>query len=601
MDNERESKNENLAEDKAAVQKSEQENNENHSTRSKEEMARMIAKKLNEKSVSDDMDVDLQDISQRVYEHPERTENRFEGSVKTAVKPDVSNNKKTAESHQKKTSQQKKNKGRKKMSAGKTAGIICLTAVGIVVVAVASIYLVGLNTYKGVFLDNTYINNVNVSGKTEAEAYRLITSEDNKIDKIKITKLDGTDVNIKMSDIGHVDDTKARIAQYYSQQNHYGWIKSKFKNTEFNYESDFRYEKNKLEEQVKEKLIDAAGAKEPTDAYIAESDDDNGYVVVKETSGNKIDPAKSDVLYKYIEDKVNNGEFNIDISSVDCYQKAKITSDDLQKTCDKLNSLKNMELKFDFTYTKETLNGNSIMKWVTLADDGESFEVDRDKVMTYVEGLADKYDTFKKDRKFKTTKRGTITMPEGEGCYGWWIDQEKTCDMIVDAIKDGKSETTEPVYYVNPDSQYTYTCNPEWRTKDSDFSNTYIEVDLKNQHLWYYENGKLKMQSDIVSGYSGSQERKTPAGVYKLWYKETGKTLVGASDGISYASYVDYWNYISTIGIGLHDASWQNGDFNKNKYKTSTWGSHGCINMPFEKAKYVYDNVHMNSPVFIYW
>ena len=68
------------------------------------------------------------------------------------------------------------------------------------------------------------------------------------------------------------------------------------------------------------------------------------------------------------------------------------------------------------------------------------------------------------------------------------------------------------------------------------------------------------MESDIVSGYP-SKSRNTPGGVYKLWYKEKGKTLRGSADGQSYASYVDYWNNVSTIGIGLHDASWQNGNF----------------------------------------
>ena len=118
--------------------------------------------------------------------------------------------------------------------------------------------------------------------------------------------------------------------------------------------------------------------------------------------------------------------------------------------------------------------------------------------------------------------------------------------------------------------------------------------------MWYYKDGKLAMESDIVSGYP-SKSRNTPGGVYKLWYKEKGKTLRGSADGQSYASYVDYWNNVSTIGIGLHDASWQNGNFGGSRYKSSTWGSHGCINMPLDKAKYVYDKIDLGTPVFMYW
>ena len=117
---------------------------------------------------------------------------------------------------------------------------------------------------------------------------------------------------------------------------------------------------------------------------------------------------------------------------------------------------------------------------------------------------------------------------------------------------------------------------------------------------WYYENGEMKMESDIVSGYP-SESRNTPAGVYKLWLKERGKTLVGSSDGQSYASYVEFWNYFSTIGIGFHDASWQGGVFGGEKYQSPTWGSHGCVNLPYDAAEYIYENAPLDTPVFLYW
>ncbi len=29
---------------------------------------------------------------------------------------------------------------------------------------------------------------------------------------------------------------------------------------------------------------------------------------------------------------------------------------------------------------------------------------------------------------------------------------------------------------------------------------TYIEVDLQNQHMWYYKDGKVALETDMVSG-----------------------------------------------------------------------------------------------------
>ena len=557
---------------------------------SKEEMAKMIAKNM---ASSDSSFEDLSYIDDPVI--PEK---KF--STQTAVKTDekpISSKTSTAKAKSK-----GKKKKKKKKSAGKKVTIALCSVLGLAIVAGGVLYIAGMNAYKGVFLDNTYINGINVSGKTQAQAAELVSSESVIPEKVLVTKPDGTNLVIKMSDIGYADQTQTVVSQYYSQQNHYAWFNSKFKNTEYNFTNTFKYDKSSLEKILEKKIANDTSGKAPTDAYISKNDGGEGYVVVKETNGNKIDPAKADTLYKFVEDALDDDIFEIDVSQADCYEKAEITADMLKDSCDRLNSLYDIEITFDFDYTTEVLTGDTVMDWITFETDDpdEGYTVDEDKVMAYVETLADKYDTFGKDRTFKTTNRGTITMEEGEGCYGWWIDQEKTRDMIVELIEDGDSASTDPIYYVNPNSQYTYTCNEEWRTADSDYGDTYIEVDLSAQHLWYYENGKLKMESDIVSGYT-SESRNTPAGVYKLWYKEKGKTLKGSSDGVSYASYVDYWNYVSTIGIGLHDASWQNGVFGGTKYQTSTWGSHGCINMPFDKAKYVYENIDTNTPVFMYW
>lgn len=469
------------------------------------------------------------------------------------------------------------------------------------IVAAGGFYLWGMNSYKDKFLGNTYINGIEVSGKTKAEAYKLVSEQAVIPKAITVTKKDGTAFSIKLSEIGYNDNTQNLITQYYTQQNHYSWFSSAMKRTDFTFESKFKYDKAKLEKVLKRKVLDSQSTKEPEDAYIKKGDD-NSYVVVKETTGDAVEEDKIDELYSYVEEQLDDGSFDVDISQADCYKKPAITADMLEETCQKLNNLNDIEITFDFIYTTETLTGDTIMDWITFDEDNAEagYTVDEDKAMAYVEKLADKYDTFDKDREFKTTNRGTITISQGEGCYGWWIDQQKTCDLIVDLVEKGESAETEPVYYVNPDSAYEYTCNKDWRTADKDYGNTYIEVDLTAQHLWYYKDGKLTMESDIVSGYP-SKSRNTPGGVYKLWYKEKGKTLRGSADGQSYASYVDYWNNISTIGIGLHDASWQNGNFGGERYKSSTWGSHGCINMPFDKAKYVYEKIDMGTPVFMYW
>lgn len=462
-------------------------------------------------------------------------------------------------------------------------------------------YLYGMSQTKGKFLPNTTLNGTDIGGNTPQEVYDKIVSSGSMgfSSKIDIIKRDGSTVSISMEKLGYKDNISGLITDCYNSQNHYLWFASLISGESLEIKPEYSFDDKELEGQIRRRIIDTSLNDLPKDAGIERKD--NGFVVIKETQGGRFDTSKESELLEYIKNKISDGESKIDLSSLDVYQKPKVTSSDLEETCKKLNSLKDIKITFNFNYTKQVLKGEDVVDWIAFDDTSDKkFKVDADKAMKYVEELADKYDTYGKDRIFKSTSRGTITVKQGKGCYGWWIDQEKTCNALVAAVEKCESADLDPIYYVNPDSSYEYTCNEEWRTAKTDMGNTYMEVDLKKQHFWYYENGKLKYQCDIVSGYP-NESRNTPEGVYKLWLKEKGKTLTGSADGESYSSYVDFWNNVSTIGIGLHDASWQNGSFGGTKYKSSTWGSHGCINMPYEAAEYVFKNVPIGTPCVMYW
>ena len=50
-------------------------------------------------------------------------------------------------------------------------------------------------------------------------------------------------------------------------------------------------------------------------------------------------------------------------------------------------------------------------------------------------------------------------------------------------------------------------------------------------------------------------------------------------------------------GIGLHDATWRS-KFGGDIYVTN--GSHGCINLPKDKAEKIYDIIDKNMPIIVY-
>ena len=67
-------------------------------------------------------------------------------------------------------------------------------------------------------------------------------------------------------------------------------------------------------------------------------------------------------------------------------------------------------------------------------------------------------------------------------------------------------------------------------------------------------------------------------------------------NGPGYSSYVEYWMAFNG-NIGLHDANWRN-EFGGSIYRSN--GSHGCVNLPTEAAKLIYETVSYGYPVVCY-
>ena len=135
----------------------------------------------------------------------------------------------------------------------------------------------------------------------------------------------------------------------------------------------------------------------------------------------------------------------------------------------------------------------------------------------------------------------------------------------------------------------------------TDWGNTYAEVDLSAQHMWYIQNGNVVLETDIVSGLP-TPDRITPEGVYDVLYKESPSILVGENDPETgepiYKQEVRYWMQFTWSGVGFHDADWQPA-FGGSLYQSA--GSHGCINMPIDKAGQLLNLISAGVPVICHY
>lgn len=140
----------------------------------------------------------------------------------------------------------------------------------------------------------------------------------------------------------------------------------------------------------------------------------------------------------------------------------------------------------------------------------------------------------------------------------------------------------------------TYSAKVQSKIYNKDVGNTYVEISLKQQHMWYYKNGKLITETDVVTGNDDGYHN-TPKGIYKIFQRVKHTTLVGAD----YVSYVDYWLGFTSSGIGIHDSSWRSSkEYGGTTYKGN--GSHGCVNTPYKAVKKIYDNISKGTYVVLY-
>ena len=436
------------------------------------------------------------------------------------------------------------------------------------------IYLLISIYFKNHFFIGTYINGVNVSFKTVEEADNELLNESyNYVLEIRernnvVEYIEGYKINFEYK-------RNNKIYELKKKQNGFLWPKFLLVQNVYNINNVYTYEKSLLDEEFNKLLCFAKeNIIEPLDACFHYNGTE--YEIIKEVYGNKVN---KDYLHAYILNSVLIGRETIDLEEINAYEYPDFisTSEKVIEVQKQLNTFVATIVYYSFDNEIEVLDGNIINEWLEV-DQFMNVVFNEKKIKEYLKDLSIKYDTYGNTRNFKTTT-GKIVEVVG-GNYGWKIDKNKEFDELINNIKSGKIIKKEPLYI-----------QKAWGTRENDIGNTYVEINLTNQYLWFYKNGELIVQGDVVTG-NVSRGNATPQGTYILNYKQKDATLKGAG----YSSNVKYWMPFN-CNIGIHDASWR-GSFGGAIYKSD--GSHGCVNTPEYLAKKIYENIEPGTPIVCY-
>lgn len=424
------------------------------------------------------------------------------------------------------------------------------------------------------FYFGTYINEINVSCKTVKEANELLLKESYNY-TIKLEERNDVTEYIKGSNINFEYKGSKETEEIKTSQNPFLWIVNIFSNNKYIINEVYSFDRNLLKEEL-EKLncFNSEDIVEPIDACLKYEGGE--FKIIKEVYGNKIN---EEFLYAYLLNSILLGERCINLDEINAYENPKFTSESEKviKAQNELNKYVSSEIYYIFDNEIEVLDSSIINTWLEV-DSTMNVVINEEKIKEYIKTLGIKYDTYGKTRSFKSTTGKNINVLGGN--YGWRIDRIKEKEALIKNIKSGEIIKKEPIYL------QTALGNHE-----NDIGNTYVEINLTNQYLWFYKSGKIITQGDVVTG-NVSRGNATPQGTYTLNYKQKNATLRGDN----YNSDVKYWMPFN-MNIGIHDASWRN-SFGGNIYQES--GSHGCVNAPEYLAKNIFENIEPGTPIICY-
>ena len=459
------------------------------------------------------------------------------------------------------------------------AAVVFLAAVA----GVATIIYAHSDEYRSDSLpDGMTINGVDCSGMTYEQAEAALTEEQNSKHLQVVGKLDETLADYtNFGCIYDIEDQLKNVKKdhlFEAAVGHYFHVPLSARIL-----MDVSACSDEFADQVKNSPFLSRGSiVETQDAYV--DMDDPAFPIIPEVYGNKTDEEAylQDILRAI---SLGNTRFEFDESA---YRTApEVKSDDpellkFQAYCQKYLGQKiSYELgKDSFTLTAKELN--SLMK------DDLSGEADPEKVAEFVKGLKAEYDIIGSDREFTSLTGKTFKVSGGD--YGWIVDEEEEAEQLEKDINSHEDVTREPVFSQKGNGEYSRTL---------ELGDTYIDVDLTKQHVIYFEKGKKKFECDCVSGCTAAGHN-TPTGVYDIKGKSRNVKLVGGGKKGSrgyYESFVSYWMPFLGASYGLHDASWRS-NFGGDIYKYS--GSHGCVNLPTNKAPELYDMISVGTIVIIH-
>lgn len=496
-----------------------------------------------------------------------------------------------------------------------------LLAAPVFVLLLAAGYIGLAVYYQDEFAVNTWINGVYCTGRSVQEVNGSLLEQTVAPAEFTVVGYDRigsqakkTEWTVSMDDIHRTLDYEAKLNGYLTEQNSWLWLENVTFHREHQLEAEISIEEPALQRWWEQIAGGFYGDEDYRIAYSGES----GYTLY-DGLHNRLDAEKA---YAAIKEAILAGESSVDLIERECYYDVPLTEaqEEQARLWERIEAFQESGPVYDFGDGAEPLDRARMSAFLVkdevtqmpVVDEEGRFVLVENCAGDWVKEMALQHDTYKKEWQFQST-RGDIVTVQGV-TYGTTIDQKRESVWLseylerlvegAESVRTGGRETGQEDRPETGQEDFEYEDVPgveihtpaytrdAYNRSSTEIGDTYIEVDMGIQKLYYYEKGVLKLETDVVTG-NIRRRMGTPEGVNYVYNKQKNRILRGQG----YASPVKFWMPVKGA-VGIHDADWRD-EFGGDIYKTA--GSHGCINVQPDVMAELYDMVEIGTPVVMFY
>ena len=451
-----------------------------------------------------------------------------------------------------------------------------LGLLGMCCLMLLAVYIGGRFFFQSHYFPNTRINGVDCSMMNQEDAFSGI-SDYLSTYNLTIHSEDG-DLSLSAEDVGLAYKSSGDLTKILKAQDVDQWflhLRSAY---------TFQVMETSLDDAKLVVAIEALACMNPSTPRESENPtlvynkEKNEYDVVDGAIGNLVN---EETFTEAVRKAILAGDEAVDLLSQKYYLPSKYnaSSDIIVQAKKKADKYVKSAIHYKDGDTTMNVVGKRIHKFINI-DEKYNVTIDEAKVKDYVKNNVAK--KFGSGDLVVIDSPGSGKIYVSDGDSGKVVNDTAELKKLLKNIRSGKEVTRKPKYITD----YLYSTNGKIVKDD------YVDINLSKQKVYVIINGKQKVKTDCVTG-NVSAGRSSPTGIYKIAYKTTNYTMV------KYNAFVYYWMpYDTTYGIGLHDATWRS-SFGGNIYQYD--GSHGCINLPLDKARQIYNIVYAGIPVIVHW